>query len=38
MIERLDGMPRGTVGFRIDGDVEDEDYTERSGARPQGRG
>jgi hypothetical protein len=28
MIEQLDGMPDGTVGFRIDGDVEDDDYTD----------
>jgi hypothetical protein len=28
MVEQLDGMPSGTVGFRIDGDVEREDYTE----------
>ncbi len=28
MVERLDDMPDGTVGFRIDGDVEREDYTE----------
>ena len=28
MIERLDDMPAGTVGFRIDGDVEGEDYLE----------
>ena len=28
MIERLDDMPDGTVGFRIDDDVEREDYTE----------
>ena len=27
MLERLDDMPDGTVGFRIDGDVEGEDYT-----------
>ena len=28
MLERLHNMPDGTVGFRIDGDVEDEDYAE----------
>jgi hypothetical protein len=28
MVERLEDMPDGTVGFRIDGDVEREDYTE----------
>jgi hypothetical protein len=27
MIELLDDMPDGTVGLRIDGDVEREDYT-----------
>ena len=27
MVERLEHMPDGTVGFRIDGDVEREDYT-----------
>jgi len=26
MVEPLDDMPEGTVGFRIDGDVEREDY------------
>jgi hypothetical protein len=26
MIERLAGMPAGTVGFRVAGDVEREDY------------
>ena len=28
MLQRLHNMPDGTVGFRIDGDVEDEDYAE----------
>ena len=28
MLQRLHNMPDGTVGFRIDGDVEDEDYEE----------
>ena len=28
MLERLKHMPNGTVGFRIDGDVEGEDYRE----------
>ena len=27
MVERLEGMPDGTIGFRVDGDVEREDYT-----------
>jgi hypothetical protein len=27
MVERLDGMPEGTLGFRVEGDVEKEDYT-----------
>ena len=26
MIERLDGMPAGTVGFRAAGEIEDDDY------------
>jgi hypothetical protein len=28
MLKRLHNMPDGTVGFRIDGDVEDEDYSD----------
>lgn len=28
MIERLDGMPAGTVGFRAAGEIEDDDYEE----------
>jgi hypothetical protein len=28
MVERLEGMPEGTIGFRVDGDVEREDYTD----------
>jgi hypothetical protein len=28
MVERLTDMPEGTIGFRVDGDVEREDYTE----------
>src|SRR5215207_9159633 len=28
MLEQLHHMPDGVVGFRIDGDVEREDYTE----------
>jgi len=28
MLERLKHMPDGTVGFRIDGDVEGDDYRE----------
>jgi SpoIIAA-like len=28
MVERLEGMPDGTIGFRVDGDVEREDYTQ----------
>jgi hypothetical protein len=28
MVELLDGMPEGTVGFRVAGDVDREDYTE----------
>jgi hypothetical protein len=28
MIERLHDMPPGTLGFRVDGDVEREDYDE----------
>jgi hypothetical protein len=27
MVERLEGMPDGTIGFRVDGDVEREDST-----------
>jgi hypothetical protein len=27
MVERLEGMPDGTVGFRVAGDVTREDYT-----------
>ena len=27
MVERLDGMPAGTLGFRVAGDVTREDYT-----------
>ncbi len=26
MVERLKHMPEGTIGFRVDGDVEREDY------------
>ena len=26
MIERLDGMPPGTLGFRASGEIEDDDY------------
>jgi hypothetical protein len=26
-VERLDDMPPGTIGFRVEGDVEKEDYT-----------
>jgi hypothetical protein len=28
VIERLTGMPAGTLGFRVEGEVEREDYTE----------
>ena len=28
MLQRLHNMPAGTVGFRIDGDVEGEEYRE----------
>ncbi len=28
MIERIADMPAGTIGFRVDGDVEREDYRE----------
>lgn len=28
MIEQLAGMPQGTIGFRVAGDVSREDYTE----------
>ena len=28
MVERMHDMPAGTLGFRVDGDVEREDYTE----------
>src|SRR4051812_10319879 len=28
MVERIHDMPPGTVGFRVDGDVEREDYDE----------
>jgi hypothetical protein len=28
VVERLEGMPDGTIGFRVDGDVEREDYTD----------
>jgi hypothetical protein len=28
MVEQLHDMPDGVVGFRIDGDIEREDYTE----------
>ena len=28
MVERISDMPEGTIGFRVDGDVEREDYTE----------
>ena len=28
MVERMHDMPDGTIGFRVDGDVEREDYTE----------
>jgi SpoIIAA-like len=27
MVERIADMPEGTIGFRVDGDVEREDYT-----------
>ena len=27
MVERIGDMPEGTIGFRVDGDVEREDYT-----------
>jgi hypothetical protein len=27
MVERIEDMPEGTIGFRVDGDVEREDYT-----------
>ena len=27
MVERISDMPEGTIGFRVDGDVEREDYT-----------
>src|SRR3954464_13861462 len=27
MVEPLDGMPAGAIGFRVHGDVEKEDYT-----------
>jgi hypothetical protein len=27
MVERITDMPEGTIGFRVDGDVEREDYT-----------
>jgi hypothetical protein len=27
MVERITDMPEGTLGFRVDGDVEREDYT-----------
>jgi hypothetical protein len=28
MVARITDMPEGTIGFRVDGDVEREDYTE----------
>jgi hypothetical protein len=28
MVERMSDMPEGTLGFRVDGDVEREDYTD----------
>jgi len=28
MVERISDMPAGTIGFRVNGDVEREDYTE----------
>ena len=28
MIERLEDMPEGTIGFRVKGEVEREDYTD----------
>ena len=28
MVERMTDMPEGTIGFRVDGDVEREDYTQ----------
>ena len=28
MVERITDMPEGTIGFRVDGDVEREDYTD----------
>jgi hypothetical protein len=28
MVERIEDMPAGTLGFRVDGDVEREDYDE----------
>ena len=28
MVERLEDMPEGTIGFRVEGDVEREDYEE----------
>ena len=28
MVERMNDMPEGTLGFRVDGDVEREDYTD----------
>lgn len=43
MIERIDGMPDGTLGFRVSGDVKRSDYTdvmvpELRKAIEQGRG
>ena len=38
MLQRLHNMPDGTVGFRIDGDVEDEDYDGDPRPRAQGGG
>jgi hypothetical protein len=28
MVERMNDMPEGTLGFRVDGDVERDDYTD----------
>ncbi len=28
MVERMSDMPPGTIGFRVNGDVEREDYTD----------
>jgi hypothetical protein len=35
VIERISDMPAGTLGFRVDGEIEREDYTEVLEPAPQ---